>query len=302
MDKLEQMQLFARVVETGSFSRAAKAEQVSQSSASKQIAALEQALGAQLLRRTPRGLSVTDQGRSYYNLVVDTLERLEAGESKIHATAEGAKARLRISITPIFARDLLVPQLPELFQRFPGLSLELDVSERYVNLIEEGFDLAVRVGKLHDTTLVAKKIGCLRPLLVAAPDYLTRHKTPLTPADLKTHTCLPFMFEGKAKPWQFMVEKRLTSFSPEGRFKTNDGDSIHAAVLRGLGISQGPSWMYGANVRSGSLRALLTNYAPPLVPIHAVSVPGHRQRNGVLRGFVSFLAEIISGESELRMR
>jgi len=302
MDQLAQMRLFARVVETGSFSRAAKAERVGQSTASKQIAALEDRLGAQLLRRTPRGLSVTDQGRAYYDLASELLSRMEAGEAKVRAVGRGMNGRLRVSTSPILAKDLIVPRLPDLFERFPNLSIDLDVSERYVSLVAEGFDVAIRVGRLPDTTLIAKKIGCLEALLVASPDYLAKHDAPRTPDDLNGHTCLPFVFEGKPKPWQFRLEDELVSFSPAGRFQTNDVHSIYAAVLGGLGISQGPSWLYGAQVRGGALRALLPTYAPPLVPIYAVSAAGRRQRSAAIKGFIDYLAGVLGSEPDLRKR
>lgn len=203
MDRVDQMRLFARVAETGSFSVAATAEHVAQSTVSKQVAALEQRLGAQLLRRTPRGLSLTEAGRTYHALAVELLADFEAADAQVRASSNSVNGHLRISTSPLLASDLIVPHLSELFERFPDLSLDLDVSERYVRLVEEGFDLAIRVGRLKDASLVANKIGCLEALIVASPNYLQRWGTPLTPDDLQNHVCLPFMFQGNPKPWRF---------------------------------------------------------------------------------------------------
>ena len=301
MDRIDQMRLFARVVETGSFSTAAKAEQVAQSTVSKQVAALEMRLGAQLLRRTPRGFSVTEQGRIYHSLAVELLADFEAADAGVRDAVRSVNGHLRVSTAPI-GHGVLISHLPRLFAQFPDLSIDLDVSERTVNLVEEGFDVAIRIGKLRDTNLIATKIGCLEALLVASPQYLNRHGVPKSLDDLKNHTCLPFMSQGVPRPWYFKARGSIVSITPTGMFRTNNVDTTLAAVISGLGISQGPSCLYGEPVREGLLKSILREYTQPLVPLYAVTVGGKRPRSGMIKSFIEFFAEVLSKDPYLRKR
>lgn len=301
MDRLDTIRLFIRVVETGSFSRAGKGEGVAQSTVSKQVSSLEARLGAQLIRRSPRGLSVTEQGQEFYGLAIGILADLEAAEARIGSGDVAPKGRIRVACPPVFSSKLIVPGLSPFLARYPELTIDLDVSERYVNLIEDGVDVAIRIGDLADSSLFARQIGSVEAVVVATPDYLERHGIPKAPADLDRHSCLPFLFQGSSKTWKFQDTEGEIAFAPSARLRTNDAESVHAAVLAGLGLAQGPSWMFADEIAAGTLNAVLADCRPRFFPIHAVT-SGNRRMTGAIKAFVDFVAELIKSAPSLRIR
>ncbi|WP_158914749.1 LysR family transcriptional regulator [Caulobacter sp. S45] len=295
------MRLFVRVVEAGSFSRAAKAAGVAQPTVSKQIAALEEHLKTQLLRRTPRGLSVTETGKAYYAFVAGMLADLDTAEARIGQDDGGLHGRVRISFPPLFASRHVIPRLPDFLDRNPELSLQIDVSERYVSLIEDGVDLAVRIGDVDESSLSARQIGSVAAMIVAAPAYLQRHGVPATPEALQDHSAVQFLFHGEVRPWAFVGGGERIQVSPSARIQTNDADSVQSAAMAGLGIARGPSWMFVEQLAAGWLTPILQEYAPPTYPIWAVTTRS-RHKAGPVEAIADFLAELFEREPELRIR
>lgn len=301
MDRLDVMQLFVRIAETGSFSRAARGAGVGQPTASKRIAGLEARLGAQLLQRTSRGLSLTDAGQSYYEVSVRLLGEIEAAESSVGRGRMAPSGLLRVALSAGFGRMYLVPRLPEFFARYPDLAVDLDVSERHVNLIEEGVDVAIRIGFLADSTLIARRIGSMEVATVASPKYLDGHGEPMTPADLEHNAAVVFMSRGAPRAWQFKGPSGQIMIQPKGLIRTNDAEHIRAAVRAGLGVAHNSSWLFARDIASGAVRSLLNEYAPNPYPIHAIH-PSGRIIPAKVKAFVDFLSRVFAEEPSLRIR
>lgn len=294
------MQLFVRVADTGSFSKAARASGVGQPAVSKQIATLEARLGAQLLRRTSRGLSLTRAGDDFYESAVRLLGDVEAAESRIGRGQASPSGIVRVALSAGFGRMYVVPRLPEFFARFPDVAVDLDVSERHANLVEDGIDVAIRIGRLTDSTLLARRIGSMQHLTVAAPSYLERCGEPMAPADLEHHAAVVFMFQGAPRPWEFAGPAGAVTVAPKGPVRTNDAEHIRAAVRAGLGVGHSAGWLFAADIASGAVVHLLKAFAPVPYPISAVS-PGGRLLPSRVRVFVDFLAQVCDDEPTLRM-
>ena len=301
MDRFDVMQLFVRVVDAGSFSRAAKVTGVAQPTASKQISQLEKRLGAQLLRRTSRGLSLTSAGQDYYESAVRLLSEVDAAEARIGHDQNTTSGHVRVAISAAFGRMYVVPRLPELFARYPGMSVTLEVSERFVNLVESGIDVAIRIGFLSDSLLFAKRIGNVEAVTVATPAYFARHGRPKVPSDLQRHTCVVFTPNSQVRPWEFANGKERETVKPAGLVMTNDAEHIRAAVLAGLGIAHNSSWLFAADIASGAVVRVLKEYAPPPYPINAVWPSGRRVPEKV-KAFVEFLALVCDGNPSLKLR
>lgn len=301
MDRLAALQLFVRVVETGSFSQAARAEGVGQPTVSKQIATIEERLGAQLLRRTSRGLNLTAAGQDYYESAVRLLGEFEEAEARVGRGQVAPAGLVRVATSPALSRMYLVPRLPEFFALYPDVVVDFDVSPAQVNLIEDGIDVALRVGHLSDSTLVARRIGDVIAATVATPDYLARNGTPRTPADLADHDCIAYIFRDAPLGWGFRGPAGAIEVHPKGSVRTNDAEHLRAAVLAGLGIGHNASWLYADEIASGAVTVLLAEYDPDPYPIHAVT-PGGRRVPSRVRVFIDFLATICAGNPHLRLR
>ena len=301
MDRLDGLQLFVRVAECGSFSKAARAAGIGQPAVSKRIAALEARLGAQLLRRTSRGLSLTEAGQGLYESAVRLLGELDAAEARVGRGQASPAGRLRVAMSPAFGRMYVVPRLAEFLARFPGITVELDISERYVDLVEDGIDVAIRIGRLPDSSLIARRIGSMEAATVAAPRYLERFGEPATPAELERHAAVVFVFRGAPRPWEFAGPSGSLTILPKAVLSTNDAEHIRAAVRAGLGIGHAASWLFAGDLAAGTLRRILAAFTPPPYPISAVS-PGGRLVPGKTKVFIDFLAGVCAAEPTLRLR
>ncbi|AYD01063.1 hypothetical protein NCHU2750_16740 [Neorhizobium sp. NCHU2750] len=295
------MRLFSRVVETGSFTDAGKVAGVAQSTVSKEMTALEARLGTQLVRRSPRGMTVTDAGRQFYDLSLRMLADFDAAEALIRSGHAEPAGRLRVAAPAVISSRLIAPNLPEFMVHFPDISIDMEVSERYVSLVENGIDVAIRIGSLPDSGLIARQIGALQPVVAASPAYLAAHGEPQTPADLAQHHCLPYLFEGTSRQWRFRGDQGAFTVATPSRFRTNDAASVHAAAIAGLGIAQGPTWMFRQDIEAGRLRPVFTQFRGDPVPIHAVTSTGRKSTAGA-RAFIEFMADCIDREPELRLR
>ncbi len=298
MDRLDVMRLYVRVVETASFSQAARALKVGQPTVSKQVAGLEARLGAQLLRRTSRGLSLTDAGRSYYESAVRLLEDFEAAEQRVRQGQVAPSGPIRVATSAVLGRTQIMPRLPAFFARYPGITVETDISDRMVNLVERRIDVALRIGHLADSSLTARRIGRTDVAVLATPGYLARHGTPQAPEDLARFPCMAYTIDGQPRPWEFAG---AITFLPDGLVRSGDAEHIRAGVLAGIGLAQLPTWLFADELAAGTVVTVLDDFAPPPYPVSAVT-PGGRLQPGRVRAFVDFLAEAFAADPDMRVR
>jgi LysR family transcriptional regulator, regulator for bpeEF and oprC len=298
MDQIAAIRMFVRVVESGSFSAVARAAGVGQPAVSKQITALETRLGAQLLRRTSRSLSLTQAGQDFYESAVRLIDDLEAAESRVGRGQTAPSGLIRVTVAPVFGRLYLVPRLQEFFARYPDIIVECVVSDRIVNLVEEGVDLAIHNGELKDSTLVVKRIATTPVITVASPSYLKSHGEPASPSELDGHRCVIYAPQGAPRAWGFKGKLGDIEYQPKGNFRTNDADQIRAAVLSDLGLAHTPGWLFAPEIASGAVRLVLRDYEPAPLSISAVHPAGRRLATKI-RVFVDFLAEIFAEEPGL---
>jgi LysR family transcriptional regulator for bpeEF and oprC len=300
MDRMAAISLFVRVVDSGSFSAVARSLGVGQPAVSKQIAALEAHLGAQLLQRTSRSVALTEAGRDFYESGVRLLGDLEAAESRVGRGQIAPSGLVRANVTPVFGRIHIVPRLGEFFARYPGVSVEFLVTDHLVNLVEEGVDVGVHNGELSDSTLIARKIAQTPIVTVATPAYLAAHGEPETPGDLEAHACVIYAPDGAPRVWGFAGRFGPLAHHPKGAFRTNDAEQIRAAVLADLGVAHTPAWLFASEMASGAVRPVLTEFEPPRLAISAVR-PGGRFLASKVRVFIDFLAKTFAEEPSLAL-
>ena len=298
VDRLDAIRLFVRVVESGSFSAVARAAGVGQPAVSKQIAALETHLGAQLMRRTSRSMTLTEAGQAYYELAARLVEEFDAAESLVGRGQSAPSGLVRVTAAPVFGRLYIVPKLPEFFARYCDISVELSASERKINLIEEGVDLAIRSGELADSLLIARRIGESPFVSVATPAYFDAHGIPGEPAALEDHSCVIFSPLSEPRPWEYRGSTGPIQIQPKGNFRTGDAEQVRAAVLANLGVSQAPAWLFAPEIASGAVRVVLHAYEPKPLAISAVHPAGRRLPTKV-RVFIDFLAQAVASDPRL---
>jgi LysR family transcriptional regulator for bpeEF and oprC len=296
LDRLEAIQAFVRVVEAGSFSATARERGVSQSTISKQVAALEAHLGAELLRRSSRRFALTEPGAAFYESAVRLLSDLEAAESYVGRRHISPAGLVRATVAPVFGRLYLIPKLQAFFAQYPNVDLELRTAPELEDLIARGLDIAIHNGPLSDSSLVVRKIASVPVIAVAAPSYIERKGTPTDLANLDKHDCVVFAPHGEPFAWKFSVGGRDIRIKPRGRFRTHDADSIRAAVLAGLGIAQTPGWLFSREVASGRVVPVLRDYEPDVIAISAV-YPGSKRLPGKARVFAQFVAKCLAEDS-----
>jgi len=292
MDKLDAMRLFKRVVESGSFSAVAREMGGSQSAVSKQIAALEAHLGTQLLWRNSRSMATTKAGQLFYESAVRITEEFEDASSQLRHGQTSPSGLIRVTTAPVFGRLHIVPKLPLFLERHPEISIELSSSERHLNLIDEAVDLAIRIGPLTDSSMVARSLPASPVVTVATPAYLAAHGTPQRPDELENHRCITFMLRQEARLWEYKNGPRVIVHRPEGQFRTADGEQVRAAVLADMGLAQVPLWLFSPEIDSGRVCTVLRGYEPDSIPISAVHLAGRRVP-ARLHVFIEYLSEII---------
>ena len=290
MDRFNALATFAKVVEQGSFARAADRLSVSTSAVSRQVAELEAHLDVRLLNRTTRRLSLTEAGQAFYERCVQLLADLEETESSVRSTAVEPKGTLRVTCGVTFGERYLAPAIAEFAGLHPQVSFDVDLSDRVVDLVEEGFDLAIRIGPVGNQALVSRRIGSTQFVCCASPAYLARHPAPVTPADLEQHACLGYTYAAVTSAWTF-ESLDGTRHTPRivPRHRLNNGRMLAELAAAGLGIVLEPDFIVAPEVRSGRLQRLLTDYQPPRSPIAAV-YPSRRHLSAKVRSFVDFLA------------
>lgn len=276
MDRLDAIRLFVRLVECGSFSAVGREEGIGQPTVSKQISALEQYLGAQLVLRTSRQVVITAAGQAFYESAKRWMEDFDSLESSVGTRQQSPQGLVRLTTAPAYGRLCVTPLLPEFFRHYPHVALELSVSERQVDLVGEGLDLAIRHGPLIDSSLTARKLSETESLLVASPGYIAAKGRPARLADLDEHTGVVFARNHERRPWRFKVGRETVHRVPRGSFVTGDAEQVRAAVLHGLGIAQAPRWLFGAEIDTGQVEVLLPEFQPERMATHLVYPAGRR--------------------------
>jgi DNA-binding transcriptional LysR family regulator len=291
MDRFAALEAFVRVAESGSFSKAAERLKSSKSAVSRQVSALEAELGARLLHRTTRALTLTEAGRGYFEQATRILGDLAEANASVGELQAAPRGRLRVSAPMSFGFLHLAPAVPDFLDRYPEVELELMMNDRFVDLVDEGFDMAVRIGKLEDSSLVARRLAPARLTVCAAPAYLEKRGIPASPDQLKAHECLCYSNVGMAQEWRFVrADGRPWPVEVRGRLHANNGDALRAAALRGFGLAVLPAFLVGGDFQSGALVSVLQEFLPRDSAVHAV-YPHARHLSPKVRAFVDFLAE-----------
>lgn len=271
-DTLKHIPVFVASVEAGSFAQAAVRLHLSRSAVGKSIARLEERLGVRLFHRTTRSQRLTDNGALFYERCLRALEEIRGAESQLETGKHQVNGRLRVAVPVLFGRQCIAPLLIELAQEHPGLELEMSFSDRVVDLVEEGFDMAVRNGALADSSvLVARRLGEHRMVLCAAPDYLLKNGQPQTVDDLRQHTAINYTRAGRVLPWQLMdYDGTSRTFIPRSSFNMDDLQAICDAALAGHGLAWLPCWMVIKEIQQGDLVPLLKQAPDVRFDVHAV--------------------------------
>jgi DNA-binding transcriptional LysR family regulator len=289
------MHSFTRVVETGSFSAVARELGTGQPNVSRHIASLERHLAARLLHRSTRKLTLTPEGERYYAESRRILDAIAEAES--NARGENApRGLLRVACPTLLGRSHVLPNVKPILKQFPEMEIELQIGDRYIDLVEEGVDLAIRIGALKDSALKARRVGTAERLCVASNDYLAEHPEPTLPDDLRNHNCIVYTLAPAGNIWSF----RGREVTVRGSFRVNTPDGIRSAVLDGIGIAYTPAWLFEDAIRDARVKSLLTEHRGPLVPIHIVYA-ANRLLPSRARVFMDFIAAAFARDPALNV-
>jgi DNA-binding transcriptional LysR family regulator len=291
MDYFKQLTAFRDIIETGSISRASRKQRRSPGVLSRQLAALERRFGVKLVQRTTRALSLTPDGAALFDGCQRALQEIAAAEENVARRRATVSGRLVISAPASFGRRHVAPHIPAFLAAHPGIELVIHFSERLVNLVEEGVDIAIRIARLKDSSLVAVRLARNRRVVCAAPAYLARRGAPKRPADLREYDCLVLGDHlARQDKWLFRAAKRLTAVPVDGPLTCGDGAVIHEWARAGLGLAWRSTWEVGEDLRSGALVSVLDTYAIEDNDVYAV-YPSRRNVATKVRVFVEFLRE-----------
>ena len=296
MDSLTDIAVFVQVVQSGSFTAAAKRLSLSKSVVSKYVTRLEKRLGARLLNRTTRRLSVTEAGQALYERSRRGLLEIEEAEAEVSRLQGEPRGTLRVNTPMSFGVLHIAPAIPEFLRQYPDLSVDMHLDDRRVDAVEEGFDVSVRISDLPDSTLIARRVGPCRHAIVASPEYLKRHGTPRTPKELRDHNIITYQYQESALEWHFQKAGETPISVPvSGSIQMNNSLALREAVLNGAGITRTPTFVVGRDLQDGILQAVLPNYDTLEVSIYVVFPQRHLLAPKV-RAFVDFMIEHISDE------
>jgi LysR family transcriptional regulator, regulator for bpeEF and oprC len=293
MDRLLALQAFARVAELGGFTKAAESLRLPKATVSDLVKNLEAQLDVRLLHRTTRRVSLTPDGAAFYERLVQILSDLEEAQAAISQVRIAPKGLLRVDVPGSLGQLFIVPGLPQFLARYPDLRLELGMSLRLVNLVEEGIDCVVRVGSLEDSSLVARRVGTMSFICCASPEYLREHGTPQKPEDLLSHRCVDVISNrtGKAIEWDFQREGHTMHLAVHGALSVNDPSAYVACGLMGLGIVKVATYLAKPYLDSGKLVQVLAGWTAEPLPI-SVLYPQHRHLSAKVRAFADWIADI----------
>jgi DNA-binding transcriptional LysR family regulator len=291
MENLSDLAVYVRVVELGSFTAAANTLEISKAAVSKYVYRLEQRLGARLLHRTTRRLTLTEAGEALFRRGAAALSELADAEQEVARLTGTPRGHLRVTAPVYFGERHIAPRLHKFRKRYPDITLDLDFDNRFIDLVKERFDLALRITALADSSLVARPLAPCPQVVCAAPAYLARRGTPETPADLRDHDCLSYSMDRTPKEWRFRGPRgRWIAVNVKGSIRCNNDIALKQAVLDGLGLRQIPRFIVETEIEQGKLVEVLPEYESPPLNIFAVYATRHNLSPKV-RVFVDFLAE-----------
>ena len=290
MDRLISMKVFAAVARLGSFSAAAEELGISRAMASKYINHLETSLGTRLLNRTTRQLSLTETGTIYRDRISNIIAEIEDTELAVTRMQTEPRGILKIISPPSFGSFHLARSFSEYKELYPEVEIEMLLTERTPDLFEEGVDLAIYLGDLNDSNLIARKLASARIVVCGSPDYLSKHGIPKSPAELANHNCLTLTQRTALSEWKFRINGEKTILHPGGNFRANTADPLRIAAIKGCGLVQLPSYIVGLDILSGRLQPVLEEFEPEQLPIYVVYI--HRRHLSTkVRTFVDFICE-----------
>jgi DNA-binding transcriptional LysR family regulator len=295
MDRLASMRAFVKVVEAGSFVRGADQLGISTTSASRLVAELEQHLGTRLLQRTTRKLHLTDAGQRYFERASQLLSDIEEAEEEVGSATTTPRGRLRISVGQTFGARQLSSVFPRFQEKYPDVELEVFATDRRVDLIEEGFDLAVRMSLEIPATYVARRLCAIRVVVCGSPEYLATRGTPAVPQDLAAHNCLTVPSGGFENRWLFEGAEGAITVQVRGDYRSDSGDLLRAAALAGQGLVYLPTFIVGEELARGELVPLLREWKTPSLEARVV-YPTRRFVSAKVRAFTEFLQEEFAGD------
>lgn len=288
MDRLAAMEAFVRVVDAGSFSGAARLLRIGQPAVSKTIAQLEERLGVRLLLRSTHGLTPTEAGRGFYERARRAIEEADEAEHAARGAGATLSGRLRICAAVTFARLHVLPRLPVFLEQHPSLDIDIVLDDRNIDLIEEGIDVALRMGQLADSSLTARKLGQSPRRVFASAAYLERMGVPRVPADLAGHQAVIYSQRGGGDEWTFHRDGTTASIAMQGRVRVTAAEGVREAVFAGLGLAVASEWMFAPELVSGIVESVLDDWALPAVDLWAV-FPTGRQASAKARAFADFI-------------
>jgi DNA-binding transcriptional LysR family regulator len=296
MNRFSTMEAFVRVIETGSFSSAARQLHVGQPSVSKMIAQLEDRLGVRLLLRSTHGLTPTEAGQNFYERAVRSLEEADEADLAAPGAAATLSGRLRICAAVTFARLHVVPHLPLFLAEHPCLEIEVILDDRNIDLAEAGIDIALRMGTLSDSSLTVRKIGQSRRLVLGSPAYLERAGVPTVPADLINHQTVIYDQRGGGAVWTFRKGTAEASVTINSRVRMTAAEGVREAVFAGLGLAIGSEWMFEPELRNGTVESVLNDWELPPIDLW-VAFPTGRRASAKARSFATFIETHLSART-----
>ena len=302
MNKLQAMEVFVQVVDSGGFTRAAENLQLPKATVSTLVQALEQALKVKLLHRTTRHVSVTSDGAAYYERCLRILSDVKEAEESLSTNRASPSGRLRVDVSTSMANDIIIPALPDFFTRYPDIRLDLGCGDRPVELVEEGIDCAIRGGNLPDSALIARRIGVLHFVTAATPAYFARHGRPQHPRDLADHRCINYFNArtGKSYEWSFTRGDETVMIAAPACLAVNDASAYMTAALQGLGLIQMPSYQIDRYLANGAIELVLADWTSEPLPINVV-YPQNRHLSAKVRVFVEWVAELFATHPRLQV-
>jgi DNA-binding transcriptional LysR family regulator len=301
VDRLAALEIFVRVVDTGSFSAVARTQQIGQPAVSKAVVQLEEWLGVSLLMRSTRSVVPTEAGRVFYERAKRTIEEADEAVLAARGSACGLSGKLRVSTSICFGRLHVIPNLPAFLAEHPDLDIELVLDDRHLDLVNEGIDVSLRMGAMPDSNMTARRISEGRRIVVATPAYLQRHGTPTSPGELVSHQAVIYTPGGRGEPWTSWTFRKGTaevSVVLQGRLKVTAAEGVREAVNCDMGLAVSGEWNFSPDLKSGRVVEILEDWALPTTNLSAV-FPTGRLASTKARAFVSFVERFMSGLSSV---
>lgn len=295
MDGYSAIPVFVAVVESGGFSRAAKVLGISKAAVSKRITLLEDHLGVKLLYRTTRKLSLTEAGEHYFEHAAKAQAAVRDAEDAVAQLQGEPQGRLRISAPMSFGRLHVAPLIPKFLKRYPKIQIDMVMDDKAIDLVEGGFDLAIRSGDLPDSSLIARKLAPGHSVLCASPDYIEHHGRPNTPLEINDHNCIVFSLSSDVNEWTLTNKEETQTITVSGNYRVNNSEALREALIQGMGIGRLPTFIAGADLQAGRLINLFESYTMPHKMIYA-AFPEREYMPAKVRAFLDFTIESLGGD------